>query len=195
MPTACALAPPRRAARRSDARAAAAQMSALFSFPPFFKFATDQARAPSAAVRAAIASPTASLYLREDTRCARRDRAADSSAALSTPYNAQARSMMVQRSASIGVDWPAAVAALEGAAQWDAARDAVENKALQYPPYYLVRRRCARARSRARRCDRPQVSAHTAPRGLSRAPLCPLSEGALPRVRVRQHVVARRLGS
>jgi ubiquinone/menaquinone biosynthesis C-methylase UbiE len=51
---------------------------------------------------------------------------------------AQARSMMERRGASIGVDWAAEVAALEKAADWEAARVALTDTSLAYPPYYVA---------------------------------------------------------
>ena len=51
---------------------------------------------------------------------------------------AQARSMMQSRGASIGVDWAAEVASLERATDWEAARNAIEDKGVAYPPYYVA---------------------------------------------------------
>jgi hypothetical protein len=45
----------------------------------------------------------------------------------------------VARGASIGVSWEEELRALRGV-DWEAARAGVEDKALRYPDYYIVRR-------------------------------------------------------
>ena len=51
---------------------------------------------------------------------------------------AQARDMMQRRGASIGVDWPTEVSALQRATDWTTARAAIEDAQLQYPSYYVA---------------------------------------------------------
>jgi ubiquinone/menaquinone biosynthesis C-methylase UbiE len=45
--------------------------------------------------------------------------------------------MMVARGAAIGIDWRAEIAALQSV-DWEAERAKLEDKSLQYPPYYLA---------------------------------------------------------